>query len=133
MTIEEVVATCHRGDWLLWLAERVDVERRLLVLAGALCANTVRHLMEDERTTRAVDVAIAYGAAWVAADAAAWAAGVAADAAARDASLLQTAAALAAKRSVGHFFFFLPQMLKRRTSALLPITAASKKCAPLKQ
>ena len=26
------------------------------------------------------------------------------------------------KRSVGHFSFFLPQMSKRRTSALLPIT-----------
>jgi len=32
------------------------------------------------------------------------------------------------KRSVGiFFFFFLPQMLKRRTSALLPITATCMK------
>lgn len=81
MTIEEVVATCHRGDWILWLAEKVGVDKRLLVLAGGMCANTVRHLMRDERSLKAVDVAIAYGrgevgeeeldAAWAAAEAAA--------------------------------------------------------------
>lgn len=60
-SIEEVVATCHRGDWLLCLAEKVGVEKRLLVLAAGLCANTVRHLMRDERSLKGVDVAIAYG------------------------------------------------------------------------
>jgi hypothetical protein len=60
-TIEEVVATCHRGDWLLWLAKRCDIELQPLTLAKGHCANTVRHLMEDERSIKAVDIAIAFG------------------------------------------------------------------------
>jgi hypothetical protein len=61
MTIEEIVQKCYRGDWLLWLAARVGVESRPLTLAKGYCANTVRHLMEDERSVQAVDAAIAYG------------------------------------------------------------------------
>jgi hypothetical protein len=61
MTIEQVWETCDRGDWMLWLAAEVGVEKRLLVLTGAHCANTVRHLMKDERSINAVDVAIRYG------------------------------------------------------------------------
>lgn len=60
-TIEQVVAECHRGDWLLWLADRLNVDNRQLTLAKAHCANTVRRLMKDERGTKAIDVAIAYG------------------------------------------------------------------------
>jgi hypothetical protein len=60
-TIEEVVHECHRGDWLLWLAKRCGVELKPLTLAKAHCANTVRHLMKDERSIKAVDVAIAFG------------------------------------------------------------------------
>jgi hypothetical protein len=60
-TIEEVVATCHRGDWLLWLAQKCDIGLQPLTLAKGHCANTVRHLMKDERSTKAVDVAIAFG------------------------------------------------------------------------
>ena len=25
-TVEEVVATCHRGDWLLWLAKNATLD-----------------------------------------------------------------------------------------------------------
>jgi hypothetical protein len=60
-TIEEVVHECHRGDWLLWLAQRCGVELKPLTLAKAHCANTVRRLMKDERSIKAVDVAIAFG------------------------------------------------------------------------
>ena len=59
--IEQVVTECHRGDWLLWLANRCGVELQPLTLAKAHCANTVRHLMTDERSLIAVDVAIAFG------------------------------------------------------------------------
>lgn len=59
--VEQVVAECHRGDWLLWLAQKCGVELQPLTLAKGHCANTVRHLMTDERSTRAVDVAIAFG------------------------------------------------------------------------
>jgi len=60
-SIEEVVKTCPRGDWGLWLACRLNVDKRLLTLAKGHCANTVRHLMKDPRSTAAVDAAIAYG------------------------------------------------------------------------
>ena len=59
--VEQVVAECHRGDWLLWLANKCGVELHPLTLAKAHCANTVRHLMTDERSVKAVDVAIAFG------------------------------------------------------------------------
>ena len=59
-TIEEVVAECHRGDWLLWLAKKIEIDIRLLNLAKGHCANTVRHLMKDERSINAVDAAIAF-------------------------------------------------------------------------
>jgi len=61
MTIEEVVENCHRGDWLLWLAQKIDIELQPLTLAKANCANTVRHLMKDERIKNAIDVAIKFG------------------------------------------------------------------------
>jgi hypothetical protein len=60
-TAEEVIATCHRGDWLLWLSYKLEVDDRPLALAKGHCANTVRHLMKDERSIKAVDAAIAYG------------------------------------------------------------------------
>ena len=60
-TIEQVVADCHRGDWLLWLGKKIDIDNRKLTLAKGHCANTVRHLMKDERSTFAIDTAIKYG------------------------------------------------------------------------
>ena len=59
---EECYATCHRGDWLLWLFKRTNPDDlRLLTLSKGHCANTVRHLMKDERSLKAVDAAIAFG------------------------------------------------------------------------
>ncbi len=60
-TIDEVVATYHRGDWLLWLAKKCDIGLQPLTLAKGHCANTVRYLMNDERSIKAVDIAIAFG------------------------------------------------------------------------
>lgn len=59
--VEQVVSECYRGDWLLWLAKRCGVELQPLTLAKGHCANTVRHLMTDESSLIAVDVAIAFG------------------------------------------------------------------------
>ena len=59
---EECYATCHIGDWLLWLFKRTNPDDlRLLTLAKGHCANTVRHLMKDERSLKAVEAAIAFG------------------------------------------------------------------------
>ena len=99
-TVEEVVATCHRGDWLLWLASKCDIGLQPLTLAKAHCANTVRHLMDDDRSLKAVDTAIAFGegtATREQLDAAAAAAYVAADvAAAANAAFAAAFAAAAA-------------------------------------
>ena len=60
-SIEEVVDKCHRGDWLLWLANRVKVNDRKLTLAKGYCANTVIHLMISSKSRKAVKTAIRYG------------------------------------------------------------------------
>jgi regulator of protease activity HflC (stomatin/prohibitin superfamily) len=52
---------CERGDWMLWLAKKLDVDIQVLTLAKAHCANTIRHLMKDERSRNAVDIAIKFG------------------------------------------------------------------------
>ena len=59
---KEIYDTCHRGDWLLWLFRRTNPkDLQLLTLAKGHCANTVRHLMKDERSIKAVDTAILFG------------------------------------------------------------------------
>ena len=120
LTLEKFLSTCHRGDWILWLFARVNPKSfRELTLAKGHCANTVRELMKDERSTRAVDVAIAFGegnatreeldaasaAAAYAADAyaaasaaAAYAAASAADAAAYAAAAYAASDAVAARK-----------------------------------
>jgi hypothetical protein len=60
-TIEEIVKDCDRGDWLLWLAKKIGIKLQPLTLAKGHCANTVRHLMKNERSIKAVDMAIAFG------------------------------------------------------------------------
>jgi hypothetical protein len=59
-TFEKFWNKCYRGDWMLWLADQLEIDRRTLVRAAALCANTVRHLMKDERCKAAVDAAFWY-------------------------------------------------------------------------
>ena len=51
---------CDRGDWLLWLAKRLNVDDRNLTLAKALCANQVRHLMKDQKSLDALDACFKY-------------------------------------------------------------------------
>jgi len=116
----EIFETCHRGDWLLWLFSNTmnyDNEEHFTLLTHAKghCANTVKHLMKDQRSIDAVDAAInysgdrevlrqdAYAAAYYAADDAPRAAYVAAYAAvnayyaARVANAARAAAYVAAR------------------------------------
>lgn len=61
-SLQEAWDTCPRGDWMLWLYQRMYPNNlKELTLAKGHCANTVRHLMNNKRSLRAVDVAIAFG------------------------------------------------------------------------
>ena len=56
LTLEQFLNTCNRGDWILWLFKKMQpLKDREIVLAGGHCVNTVRHLMKDECSTKAVD------------------------------------------------------------------------------
>jgi hypothetical protein len=59
-TFEEAWQECGRGDWMLWIAQKLGVDDRTMTRAKALCANTVRHLMKDSRSTDAIDAALRY-------------------------------------------------------------------------
>ena len=62
LTLEEFLNNCERGDWILWLFARSNPRnKKLRTLIAGHCANTVRHLMENERSKEAVDMAIKYG------------------------------------------------------------------------
>ena len=105
-TLETAWKHCPRGDWMLWLAQKIGVAMPVLTLAKGLCANTVRHLMRDPRSLAALDAAIAFGRGEITAKeladaaaayaAAATAATAAAYAAAADAAAAYAAAAYAA-------------------------------------
>jgi hypothetical protein len=60
-TIEQALADSQRGDWLLWLAKKLDLPLNKLTLAKARCAKTVIHLMKDQRSIDAVNEAEKFG------------------------------------------------------------------------
>jgi hypothetical protein len=57
----EAWENCKRGDWMLWAAAKLGVDERKLFLAKGKCAETVIHLMKDNRSKKAVKAAIEYG------------------------------------------------------------------------
>lgn len=60
-TIEQVVATCEQGDELAWLADSLSMDGRKRCLAAGHIVNQIRHLIQNEASIEALDVAIAYG------------------------------------------------------------------------
>lgn len=61
-SIQEAWETCERGDWMLWFYTRYrPQDLQGLTLAKGHIVNTVRHLMTDQRSLDAVDMAIAFG------------------------------------------------------------------------
>ena len=61
-TWKEIYHTCCRGDWLLWLFQRTNPnDLQILALAKGYCAQTVLHLMIDQRSKDAVQAAIDFG------------------------------------------------------------------------
>ena len=95
-SIEDVINTCDRGDWLLWLAKKLDVDLQNITLAKGLCANTVIHMMKDERSIKSVNAAIAFGKGEITRAELDAAAAAAADAAAYGAAYADADAACAA-------------------------------------
>lgn len=63
-TFKEAFYACERGDWLLWMFKKTmpsnEDNLRLLTRAKAHCALTVRHLMKDERSIKACEVALRF-------------------------------------------------------------------------
>ena len=57
--LETVWNTCERGDWMIWLLvnSENEVTDRELRLIAVKCARQVQHLMKDERSINALDVA----------------------------------------------------------------------------
>ena len=53
---------CNHGDWLLWLAAQVGVDRKLTVLAACDCAETALRFLPstEERPARAIATAQAW-------------------------------------------------------------------------
>jgi len=103
--IEQAWAECERGDWMLWLSGKINIDRKLIVLAACACAEPALAFVPagEDRPRRAIEVARAWCAdaatlddvrAAAAAAAAAYAAAYAANAA--DAAYAAAAAAAAA-------------------------------------
>ena len=113
--LQQAWDNCQRGDWMIWLINKMewsnDKDLRLMAVAFA---RQVQHLMNDQRSINALDVAQRYAngeatvdelraardaawAAWAAAEAAwaAWAAAEAARAAAWAAEAAEAAEAAA--------------------------------------
>lgn len=61
LTAKEAWEQCERGDWLLWWATKENVSLNLIMIAKGKVAETVMHLMNDERSKKAVQCAIDFG------------------------------------------------------------------------
>lgn len=62
LTLEQFLLACERGDWILWLFARTNPDSlQQLTLAKGHCANSIRDLMKDDRSIKAVDTAIVFG------------------------------------------------------------------------
>ena len=59
---EQAWAECHRGHWMLWIAERLGIDRKLLVLAACDCVDRVLQFIpaDESRPREAVETARAW-------------------------------------------------------------------------
>jgi len=51
---------CERGDWMLWLAKKLNVDDKALTMAKAMCAKQVEYLMKDQRSKDALQACFDY-------------------------------------------------------------------------
>ena len=132
---QEIYDTCPRGDWMLWLFARTSPDDlKLLTLAKGHCANTVRHLMKDERSIRAVDIAISFGegmASKIELDAASAASDAAAAAYAAYAASAAAAAAYAAYASDAAAYAAYASDADARAESQKRTADICRKCLPI--
>ena len=60
----EVWDQCQRGDWLLWLAGGLDVDRKLLVSGACACARTSLAHVKDPQDLEITTKALARAEKW---------------------------------------------------------------------
>lgn len=53
-SFEEAWNNCKRGDWMLWIASELEVDKKLIVKTAGRCASTVKHLLTDTRSLNAL-------------------------------------------------------------------------------
>ena len=63
-TLKQAWAECERGDWMLWLAARVGVDRRAIVCAACDCAETAWEHCADGATLTAAILAVHIAREW---------------------------------------------------------------------
>ena len=51
---------CNRGDWMLWLAKKLNVDDKKLTMAKVMCAKQFEHLMKDQRSKDALQACFDY-------------------------------------------------------------------------
>lgn len=61
-TLKEAWSECERGDWMIWLAGKLGIDRKLLVLAACDCAEQALKFVQDgeERPRIAIETARAW-------------------------------------------------------------------------
>ena len=58
-SLQECREKCERGDWLLWFAGKIGIDRKILVLAACDCAErSLKHVKKgDDRPKIAIETA----------------------------------------------------------------------------
>jgi hypothetical protein len=59
-TIEQAVNDCHRGDWLIWLGQKIGIDNYKLITTKEHCANISRYLRKEHEIMTAIELSSAY-------------------------------------------------------------------------
>ena len=61
-TAAQAYTDCERAEWMLWVATRIDIDRKLLVLAACACAETALKYVPagEDRPRKAIETARAW-------------------------------------------------------------------------
>ena len=58
--VAEAWKNCERGDWMLWIAKKLNVDDRKLTMTKATCVKQVEHLLKDQRSKDALQACFDY-------------------------------------------------------------------------